>query len=138
MEERRRFPRFDIFTPVEYRSERYGHREASITINFSEVGVMISATKRLDVTTGLIIRFILRGEEFFIRAKVVHVQKGPYERPYKIGVEFLERPYRFIKKFHEEVETITLYQEQYKKETGTEIPLHEASARWYRTARVWA
>jgi len=138
MDERRRFPRFPILTPMEYRSERYGHREDSITINFSEVGVMISTTKRLDITTGLIMRFLLRGEEFFIRGRVVHIQSGPDERPYKIGVEFMERPYRFIKKFHEEVEAITLYQRHYEKETGAEIPLSEASARWYRTARVWA
>jgi hypothetical protein len=137
MEERRRFPRYSILSPVGYRSERYGYKEDSVTINFSEVGAMISTTKRLDITTNLIIRFVLRGEEFFIRGRVVHIQKGPDERPFKIGVEFMERPYEFIKKFHEELETIILYQKQYEKETGSGMPLSEASARWYRNSRDW-
>ena len=134
MEERRRFQRYPIYCPIEYKCEDSQPRKASITINISEGGALISAENLIEVATNLIIKIYFKNHDFFVKARVVHVQNGIEGDPFKIGVEFLESSLNFIRKFYEELETIMFYQRRYSKESARPISLTEASMRWYKTS----
>ncbi len=136
MEDRRRFPRFPIYCPLQYRCEDTNPRDTSITINISEGGALISTRRFVEIASNLILRFILKNKEFFIRAKVIHIQYEKGEGLYSIGVEFVDRPPDFVSILYGELETVMLYQKRYSEETGRAISLAEASMKWYRNAPI--
>ncbi|GEM_PF-1820734 len=138
MTDRRRYPRYTIFSPIAYRSEDNRLAESSIAINVSNVGALISAYRPAVRSSILIIKFIFRSEEFRIRSRVIHSSPEPYDIGHKVGVEFLEMPYSFIKKMGEEVDTIKLFRDQYSKDNGVELPLEDAAIKWYRSSGEWA
>lgn len=137
MDERRRFTRYEVYCPIQYRSESDRPRDQTMTLNISEGGALIVSSNSLGLSTNIIIRVVLKSEEFFIRARTVHIEHGRENGTYMIGVEFLERPYSFTRKFYEELESIMLYQRQYSKEIGREISLADASVKWYRNSETW-
>lgn len=135
--ERRRFKRYPIYCPIQYKSPDSPPQEPSISLNISEGGALISVNRKLDEMAGIIIRIFLKNEEFFIRSRVVHVQRFSDKDPYNVGVEFLDRTPGFSMRFYEELETIMFYQKSYSEEMGKDISLAEASMKWYRNSPAW-
>ena len=131
-QERRRYPRYPIFCPLEYKAEDGEPKEGSTTLNISEGGALISAKRSLAVASNLILKFKLRNELFFMIGKIKHLRQNKENDTYEIGVEFWERPKTFRHKFYEELDRIKDYQERYKTEQGSEISLPEASLNWYK------
>jgi c-di-GMP-binding flagellar brake protein YcgR len=130
-EERRRYRRYPLYCPIEYRCEDDSPIEASITLNMSEGGALISTEEPLTADTRMILKVCFKGEVFFIRARVVHVQNEKGGKAFSVGVEFLQNPFDFTRKFYEELEAIMLYQRQYSYEAGRFVTLSEASMKWY-------
>lgn len=128
MKERRRFTRYPVYCPVEYKCDNSEPRKSAVTVNFSEGGAFVSVDSPPEAGSEIIIRIKLRGEEMFIRAKVIHVQSRNSKG---MGLEFTDPPSQFIRKFYDELETIMLYQRQYSLEAGRPISLAEASMKWY-------
>ena len=131
-QEKRRYERYPIYCPLEYKAEDSQPKEPSITLNISEGGALISAKRDLAVSSNVILKFKLRDEMFFIIGKVKHVQPGENSGGYDVGIEFWDRPKTFTKKFHEELSGIRDYQKRYKEEQGDDISLAEASLNWYK------
>lgn len=131
MEDRRRFTRYPIYCPIQFKCEDRAPREASVTINLSEGGALISTQKMLESPENMIIRINMKNEEFFIRSRVVHVQCGPEEGVYNVGVEFLDAPLQFRERFYEELEAMMLYQREQMNIAGRDVSLAEASVKWY-------
>lgn len=129
--ERRKFRRYSVYCPIEYKCEDDNPIDSSITINVSEGGALICTKKPLSQATKLIIKMNLKGEVFFIRARVVYVDSVPEQGTYKVGVQFMENSFSFIRRLYEEIEEIMLYQREYAKETGEQISLLDASKKWY-------
>ena len=98
-QEKRRHERYPIYCPLEYKAEDARPKESSITLNISEGGALISARRGLAVSSNVILKFKLRDEMFFIIGKVKHVKPGDNGDTYEIGLEFLDRPKTFAKKF---------------------------------------
>ena len=134
--DRRRYKRYSIYCPIEYKSEDETPIESSITFNLCEGGALISAHRPLKPQSRLIIKISLGGEAFFLRARVVHFNCEKDGALYAVGVEFCENPFSFIRRFYEELETIMLYQRQFCKEAGRTLSLSEASIKWYSSART--
>jgi c-di-GMP-binding flagellar brake protein YcgR len=135
MVDRRRFPRYPIYCPIEYRCEDDAPADSSITLNLCEGGALISTNRRLGPGARLIIKIALKGEVFFVRARVAHVELEETTGIYNIGVEFVQNPFNFVRRFYDELEAIMLYQRQFAKETGRPISLAEASLNWYNLPR---
>ena len=131
-QERRRYPRYQIFCPIEYKAEDREPKETSATLNISEGGALISARRSLVVASNLIVKLKLRNELFLMIGKVRHIRQNKENDTYEIGIEFWERPKTFRHKFYEELDRIKDYQERYKTEQGSEISLPEASLNWYK------
>jgi len=136
--ERRRFKRYSLYSPLQYKGQDSLPKEPSISLNISEGGALISVNRKLDDAAGLIVRMFLRNEEFFIRSRVVHTERFSDKDPYSVGIEFLERTTNFAMKFYEELETIMFYQRHYSEEMDKPISLAEASMKWYRNSPAWA
>lgn len=132
MEDRRRYSRYPIYCPIQFKRENGHPREASVTINLSEGGALISAPSLIESPESMIIRISMCNEEFFIRSRVVHVQNGSDTGVYNVGIEFVDTPAEYRERFYEELEAMMLYQREYINETGQAISLAEASVRWYR------
>ena len=129
--ERRKYRRYSVYCPIEYKREDDNPIDACITLNLSEGGALISTEKPIPPATRIIIKIILKGEVFFVRARVVHVEPEKDTGVYNIGVQFEKSSFSFIRRFYEEIETILLYQREYAKQTGEQITLPEASMKWY-------
>lgn len=132
MEDRRRFTRYPIYCPIQFKCEDRTPRESSVTVNLSEGGAMVSTQKMVESPEKMIIRINMKNEEFFIRSRVVHVQCAPEEGAYSVGVEFMDAPFQFRERFYEELEAMMLYQREQTYLTGRDISLAEVSAKWYR------
>ena len=102
-----------------------------MTLNICEGGALVSVPRLLDISSNMIVKIRFKNKDYFIRARVVHIQKGQGSSPYSAGLEFLERPIDLVRNFYEELETIMFYQKQYAMETGRGISLAEASLKWY-------
>lgn len=133
-QERRRYERFPIYCPLEYKAEDAQPKESSITLNVSEGGALIAAKRDLPVDSNLILKFKLSDELFFIIGKVRHVRPVDSDDTYEVGVEFWDKPKAFVNKFMEELSGIMGYQQKYKQEQGDDITLAEASIDWYKNA----
>lgn len=136
MVERRRFKRYSLYCPLQFKPET-SSREYSISLNICEAGAFISSDKSLVRGESLIVKIILRNEEFFLRSRIVHIQHERIGGPYQIGVEFMETSPSFAQRFYEELAVIMNYQKQFNKESGRELSLAEASMKWYRNAPTW-
>jgi hypothetical protein len=136
MEERRLFKRYPVYCPLEFKP--YGlPRDRCITVNLSEAGALISTSKNLNISDQMIIRIIIKEQEFFLRARVVHIQDERTPGLYGVGVEFVEQPKDFVGRFYEELETLMLYRRRLSEEAGSDISLTEASTKWYRNSPIW-
>ena len=131
-QERRRYERYPVCCPLEYKAEDERPKELSTTINVSEGGALISAMRDLAISSNVILKLKMRGELFFIISQVKHIRKDEDIDAYEIGVEFWDKPRTFAKKFYEELEGIKDYQKRYKEEQASEISLAEASISWYK------
>lgn len=132
MEDRRRFSRYPVYCPIQFKCEGGNPRETSVTINLSEGGALISSQRLIESPDVMIIKINMCNEEFFIRSRVVHMQYGSDTGIYNVGIEFLDTPNDFRERFYGELEAMMLYQREYINQTGQEISLAEASVRWYR------
>jgi len=135
--ERRRFKRFPIYCPLQYKVEDSSPKKNSISLNISEGGTMLSTDRTVEVGSSLIVRMHLARSEFFVRAKVVHIQHPMGWAANNIGVEFLDKASAFILKFYEEVEGVMRYRKLYSEEMGKDVSLTEASMKWYRNSPTW-
>ncbi len=131
---KRRYERYPIYCPLEYKAEDEHPKEPSITLNISEGGALITTGRELPVPSNLIIKLKLKDETFFIISKVKHVRQAQDDGAYEAGVEFWDKPRSFGEKFCDELEAITSYQERYKEAQGSDISLAEASLNWYKNA----
>ena len=132
IQEKRRFERYPIYCPLEYKAEDELPKEPSITLNLSEGGALISARRDLAVSSNVILKFKMKDELFFIIGKVKHVKPCEDGNTYEIGVEFWDRPKAFSQKFYEELDGIKGYQKRYREDQGSDISLAEASLNWYK------
>ncbi|MDP3730748.1 MAG: PilZ domain-containing protein [Candidatus Omnitrophota bacterium] len=135
--EKRRFKRYSVYWPLQYKSEDGIPKESSISLNISEGGALVSVNRKLDLSAGLIVRMFLRNEEFFIRSRVVHIERFSERDPYNVGIEFLESTAGLVMKFYEELESIMFYQRHYSEEMDRTISLAEASMKLYRNSPAW-
>ncbi|MDD5136096.1 MAG: PilZ domain-containing protein [Candidatus Omnitrophica bacterium] len=131
-QERRRYERYPIYCPLEYKAEDEQPKESSITLNISEGGALISARRDLTPASNVIVKMKFRDELFFILGKIKHAKRDENGDAYEIGVEFWDRPKTFVKKFYEELDGIRDYQRRYREEQAGEISLAEASLNWYK------
>jgi c-di-GMP-binding flagellar brake protein YcgR len=129
--DRRRFTRYALYCPIEYRCEDGSPIDSSVTLNLSEGGAFVTANRFLPISTRLIIKMSLKGQPFFVRARVIHVKSDHGSDSYSVGVEFLQSPFNFVRKFYEQLETIMLFQREYSMEAGRPVTLAEASMKWY-------
>lgn len=129
--DRRKFTRYPVYCPIEYRCEDGSPIDPSVTLNLSEGGALITSNRFLPLSTKLIIKMSFKGQPFFVRAKVVHVRSEKGSDTYSVGVEFLQNPFNFVRKFYEQIETIMLFQREYSAEAGRPVTLAEASMKWY-------
>ncbi len=138
MEDRRRFTRYPVYCPIQYKCQDDQPREATVTMNLSEGGALISTHRELSVPAPMIVKIVMKNEEFYIRSRVVHIQYGQDSGLYNVGVEFIDTPREFRERFFEELEAIMLYQRQFQNETGAELSLAEASVQWFKErGRRW-
>jgi c-di-GMP-binding flagellar brake protein YcgR len=131
IEDRRRYPRYSIYCPIEYRCEDGGPLDASITLNLCEGGALITTPRYIGPSSRIIIRITLKGRVFFVRARVVHVSAAQHSDVYNTGVEFLQSPFDFVRRMYEQIETIMLFQMQYSREAARPVTLAEASMKWF-------
>jgi len=136
-EERRRFTRYPIYCPTQYKCEDSTPRDSAITMNMSEGGGLIAIRRDISVDSGLIFRFYFKQQEFLIRSRVVHVQHGLENGLYNIGVEFLEKSPDFTLNFYDEIEAVMLLQRKIKEARGQDVTMAEASMKWYSDAPGW-
>lgn len=129
--DRRRFPRYPVYCPIEYRCEDGSPIDSSVTLNLSEGGALITSNRFIPPSTKLIIKMSLKGQPFFVRARVVHIKSDKGSDSYSVGLEFLQNPFNFVRKFYEQLETIMLFQREYSIEAGRPVTLAEASMKWY-------
>jgi hypothetical protein len=100
--ERRRYPRFLIDLPLEYRDMDNSHARGGIVVNASETGFLIESGKDIPIGTELNIAVLyLKGFElanFKVTAKIVWKEpywkedwKGDtYWKGYQYGLEFIQ------------------------------------------------
>jgi c-di-GMP-binding flagellar brake protein YcgR len=131
-QERRRYKRYPIYCPLEYKAEDEQPKGSSVTLNFSEGGALISVRRDLAVSSNIILKGKLSGELFFIIGKIKHISQGEESDGCEAGVEFWDKPPAFAKRFYEELECIKDYQRRCKEAQGSEISLAEASLNWYK------
>jgi len=129
--DQRRHKRYPIYCPLEYKAEDDQPKEASITLNISEGGALISANRGLEIDSSVIVKVQLRDETFFMIGRVRHVNNDQENNVHKVGVEFWDKPRAFAKRFYEEVEGIMDYQKKQAQEQKREISLAEASMNWF-------
>jgi len=134
--DRRRFARYPLYCPIEYRCEDGSPIDSSVTLNISEGGAFITSNRFLPTSTKLIIKMSLKGQPFFVRARVVHLKSEKGNDSYVAGVEFLQNPFNFVRKFYEQLETIMLFQREYSVEAGRPVTLAEASIKWYSSPEI--
>lgn len=133
MVERRKSQRYALHCPVQYKYDTDERRDYSIVLNMGEGGALIYSNKFVGPSASVIIKLFFKNEEFFIRARVIHVERMRNSDFYSVGIEFMESPLNFIRQFYNELAVIMFYQREYGKESGDSISLEEASERWYRT-----
>ncbi len=130
--ERRRYERFSVYCPLEYKTEDNRPKESSVTLNVSEGGALISSKSEFEPDSNIIIKFRMKDELFFLIGTVKHVRKSVGDGNFEIGVEFWNKPPSFSEKFNEEMAGIIEYQRRCGEEQGQEISLAEASIGWYK------
>ncbi|MDD5423090.1 MAG: PilZ domain-containing protein [Candidatus Omnitrophota bacterium] len=135
--ERRRFLRFPVYCPLQYRCESKKMRDESITLNISEGGALVSTREPIDIGTDIAVRICLSRGVFFITASVRHIRKESEGGPYNVGIEFKEQTPDFTRGFNEEMGALSLYQRQLCDEEDREISLTEASMKWYKDSPAW-
>ena len=81
-QEKRRYERYPIYCPLEYKSEDIQPKEPSTTLNISEGGALISARRDLPVSSNIILKFKLRDDMFFIIGRVKHIRLDMFDLPY--------------------------------------------------------
>jgi Tfp pilus assembly protein PilZ len=134
-QERRRYERYPVYCPLEFKAEDEQPKEPSITLNVSEGGALISSKRSLRPSSNIILKMKFKDELFFIIGKVKHSAPGANDDDaHEVGVEFWDKPKSFTKKFYEELEGIKGYQRKCSEEQGNDISLAEASMGWYREA----
>ena len=133
MVERRKYRRYPVYCPIEYRRADDNSIDSSITLNLSEAGALISTRKHITPDTRLVIRIILKGDVFFVRARVVHIEPELDKNVYDVGLEFMQNSFSFIRRFYEELESIMLYQRECSQRSGRQVTLPEASMQWYNS-----
>ncbi len=129
--DKRRYKRYPIYCPLEYKAEDDYPKEAAITLNISEGGALISANRGLEIGSSVIIKVKLRDETFFIIGRVRHIKHDQSNNVHEVGVEFWDKPRTFTKRFNEELEGIMDYQKKQVQEQNREISLAEASMSWF-------
>lgn len=131
LDDRRRWTRHPVCAPIEYNYDYGTPRQASRTLNISEGGALIPMRGFIGRGSNITLKIFLKNGYFVMRSRVAHVEKQRQDFLYHTGVEFLERPTDFTSKFRKELNDLGLYKIQCSKETGREVTLPEASARWY-------
>lgn len=131
--ERRKHRRYSVYCPIEYKREDDSPIDICVTLNLSEGGALIATREPISPGTEIIVKITLKGEIFFVRAKVVRVENHNDASVYNVGVRFEQNSFNFVRRFYEEVETILLYQRECIRETGRQVSLPEASMKWYNT-----
>lgn len=135
--ERRKFKRYPLYCPLQYKGGDRAPVNSSISVNISESGALISVDRPLSVMTSVIVRIFLAKEEFFIRARIVHVENVSEKGPYTAGLEFLDGGSAFPKKLYEELESIMSYQRHCSEDAGRAVSLAEASIKRGRNMPSW-
>ncbi|MFA6142814.1 MAG: PilZ domain-containing protein [Candidatus Omnitrophota bacterium] len=136
--ERRRFKRYPVYCPMQYKREGAMPSDSSMSVNMCEGGALLTMPRAVETGENLIVRLFMKGKEFFVRSKVVHVQRLQERDPYSVGVEFMEKAPEFLMRFYEELEGIMFFQKRYSEELGKEVSLTEASMKWYRSSPIWS
>lgn len=137
MVERRRVKRYSIYCPLQYKGEDAIPSDSSMSMNMSESGALLTMERPVEIGENLIVRLFMKGKEFFVRSRVVHVERLQNKDPYSVGVEFLEKAPEFLMRFYEELEGIMFFQKRYGEELDKEVSLAEASMKWYRSSPIW-
>lgn len=134
LQEKRRYERYPIYCPIEYKSEDHYPKEPSVTLNISEAGALITVGRELPLLSNLIIKLMLKDEVLFVISQIRHIRQKQNEEAFEAGIEFWDKPRDFDKKFHGELKAIKEYQRKYRKNQGSDISLSEASLNWYKDA----
>ena len=135
--DRRRYPRFSIYCPIQYTAEGKRAMERAITLNMSEGGAFISTHNLIGTGTALSLRLLLQDAYISVAGRVVHAIKEDRSNLSNIGVEFINRTSEYINRFNKEIDAITIYQRQSSDRNGREVSLAEASLNWYLNSPVW-
>jgi hypothetical protein len=96
--ERRRYPRFLIDLPLEYRSLDDSRLHGGIVVNASEVGILIESGKHIPIGTELNITILyvkgLELDNFRVTAKIVwkepYWKEDEYCKGCRYGLEFIQ------------------------------------------------
>lgn len=137
VEEKRRYERYPIYCPLEYKDENVQPKESSVTLNISEGGALISARRKLEVSSNIIMKFRLKNDLLFLIGKIKHVRQDVVGDSYEIGVEFRSKPRTFVRRLYEELDEIRALQKRQSEQRGAEISLAEASIEKYQDVEIW-
>lgn len=128
--ERRKFKRFPVCCPTELAYENAASGVNSITENISAGGALVSTDKPIN-TKDLVVKVMLKRNSYTVKSKVVHAHAEYESGPYKVGVQFQQTSFDFIKGLFAEIEAINAYRNKLSAEEAREVSLSEASLKWY-------
>jgi len=134
LNDRRRCRRFPVLAPVEYNYEYNKPKEPSRALNISECGALISTRGFIGRGANLTLGIFLKSGYSILRSRVAHIEKQARGDGYRAGLQFIEPPRNYINNFRKEIDDLELFKMRCSREAGREVPLHEASARYYERA----
>lgn len=132
MEEKRKFIRHLLVSPLEYQVAEGLEYEASQTLDVSEGGLLFTARQKVEPGTVINIQIPLYEKTFRIKAKVIHVTQDKESGLFKVGVSFCTYSDAFKVKLIEQIYLIEEYRVLRSLQLGREISLKEASEEWIK------
>ena len=134
LNDRRRCPRFPVLAPVEYNYDYNKPKEPSRTLNISEAGALISTRGFIGRGSNLTLGIFLKSGYSTLRSRVTYIEKQARGDGYRAGLQFMEPSKDYINNFRREIDELELFKIRCSREAGREVPLSEASARYYEHA----
>ena len=132
MEEKRKYIRHLLVSPLEYQVAEGLEYAASHTVDVSEGGLLFTAKQKVEAGTVINIQIPLYEKTFRIKAKVIHVAQDLETGLFKVGVAFCTYSDAFKVKLIEQIYLIEEYRDLRSLQLGREISLKEASEEWIK------
>ena len=131
LNDRRRYARYPVCAPIEYNYEYNKPKEPTRALNISEAGALISTRGFIGRGSDLTLGIFFKNGYSTLRSRVTYIEKQARGDGYRAGLQFIEPPKDYINNFRREIGDLELFKIRCSRETGREVPLSEASKRYY-------